>query len=815
MVKLEGVTIRNLRGIRSLSLNFARKNFVVYGPNGSGKSGVIDAIQFGLTGRISRLIGRGTGQLTFQKYGPHVDSRDNISAVEVSLKLYFPSLGKTIVLRRNAENPKTFVLDPEDSDAQAIVEELARFPKLALSRREIIEYIVVEAGERAKQIQALLKIEEINDLRSILLKSRNQAKRSFDSKQGRKKSAQRDFLNHLDLTTMSSEKILHAINEQREVLSLPPISELENGETLSSGINQGERRNTFNKATALRDIQKFQDHLREYRESSREEVEAILEAIGTLDSDPSLLEMFQKKELIERGLHLVDGPQCPLCDKDWEDEETLLAHLRTKISKLEQVKDIQQAILGNARVIAGRIQQFVSLLDLVYKLALRDGPEGLAYKLKGWAEDLTKFKNGLTTANEVISGRLRLEQDWMSEPRRVSTDITQLAAAIKDKPDQTSTADAHSFLILAKERYDKYLEADQNEKSARTAAEIGQLVYDSYLKVSKKRLKKLYETVEANFSEYYRMLNGDDESGFRASLEPIQSKLNLEVAFYDRGDFPPAAYHSEGHQDGMGVCLYLALMKQLMGSSFSVAMLDDVVMSIDQQHRKQFCRLLKNHFPGTQFIITTHDKVWAKQMQTESLVTSEGRINFHRWSVQTGPIHEKAGDVWDDVNDDLAKQDISAAAGKLRHHSEYIFEELADRLGAKVPYRSDHAYELGTLFGAVIGRHGELLRLAEKSAKSWNKDAKLQEIQNLKRARSELLTRHGKENWLVNKAIHYNMWANFSEPEFREVVVAFKELLQQFQCPQCDSWLYITPRIYVPESLRCDCAEVSMNLKSK
>ena len=43
MVKLEEITISELRGIRSLALNFARKNFVIYGPNGSGKSGVIDA----------------------------------------------------------------------------------------------------------------------------------------------------------------------------------------------------------------------------------------------------------------------------------------------------------------------------------------------------------------------------------------------------------------------------------------------------------------------------------------------------------------------------------------------------------------------------------------------------------------------------------------------------------------------------------------------------------------------------------------------------------------------------------------------------
>ena len=42
---------------------------------------------------------------------------------------------------------------------------------------------------------------------------------------------------------------------------------------------------------------------------------------------------------------------------------------------------------------------------------------------------------------------------------------------------------------------------------------------------------------------------------------------------------------------------------------------------------------------------------------------------------------------------------------------------------------------------------------------------------------------------VVNKAIHYNEWANLSKNDFMPVVSAFKDLLQQFRCakPKCDS----------------------------
>ena len=64
MIKLEAAHIEEVRGIRKLDIDFRKETFAISGPNGSGKSGVIDAIEFGLTGQIGRLTGRGTGGLS-------------------------------------------------------------------------------------------------------------------------------------------------------------------------------------------------------------------------------------------------------------------------------------------------------------------------------------------------------------------------------------------------------------------------------------------------------------------------------------------------------------------------------------------------------------------------------------------------------------------------------------------------------------------------------------------------------------------------------------------------------------------------------
>jgi hypothetical protein len=287
------------------------------------------------------------------------------------------------------------------------------------------------------------------------------------------------------------------------------------------------------------------------------------------------------------------------------------------------------------------------------------------------------------------------------------------------------------------------------------------------------------------------------------------------VNFYERGLFPPGAYHSEGHQDGMGVCLYLALMKRLFGDRFTIALLDDVVMSVDSGHRYQFCKLLKTHFPDTQFVITTHDRLWAEQMRSAGLVTAKTSLAFHSWTVDTGPLVESNVEIWDEIAASLAKGKVEVAAAGLRHHLEYASRHLADHLGARPVFRADGNYELGELLPSVLSRMKDLCGKASDSAQSWgNANAKEPAVaRKAKLAASSAAS--NVEQWAVNKAVHYNEWANFGRKDFEPVVAAFKELLNCFRCDDCQSWLYVSPRGPNPESLRCHCNAININLKTK
>ena len=104
---------------------------------------------------------------------------------------------------------------------------------------------------------------------------------------------------------------------------------------------------------------------------------------------------------------------------------------------------------------------------------------------------------------------------------------------------------------------------------------------------------------------------------------------------------------------------------------------------------------------------------------------------------------------------------------------------------------------------------------AADAAQSWGNSADKDAAVKRRAALSAAAGATNVEQWAVNKAVHYNAWANFGKKDFEPVVGAFKDLLACFRCETCDSWVYATPRGPSPESLRCSCAAISLNLKPK
>ncbi|HEY3243272.1 MAG TPA: hypothetical protein VGM03_07965, partial [Phycisphaerae bacterium] len=356
--------------------------------------------------------------------------------------------------------------------------------------------------------------------------------------------------------------------------------------------------------------------------------------------------------------------------------------------------------------------------------------------------------------------------------------------------------------------------AEQEAKARRSARRV-ESVRAAFVTARDQVLTDLYESVKGRFVELYKQLHAPDEQGFDADLEPGGAGLDLAVDFYGTGKVAPFALHSDAHQDSMGICLFLALSEQVQGARMGFCMLDDVVMSVDVGHRAGMARLLAQLKARTQFIVTTHDQVWVKQLQAEGCVAGPDTTQLVGWSLDGGVVPFDAPDFLGEVASDLANRNVRAAAATLRHGLEAYFHFVADALGAEVPYSLRGQYDFSQMFNACCGKQKKLLGKAKDAAQSSAQTDVLAAFNDFETRRRAVLTDANAEQWSVNPNVHFNQWMNMTPAEFAPVAEAFAAVCKLFQCPTCGSILYVVREGAEPSVLRCCCDATAWNLKTR
>ena len=316
-MKLIELEINNVRGIPHLLLKPNGKNFVIYGPNGSGKSAVVDSIEFLLTGRISRLTGEGTKGITLNRHGPHINRQPNQAFVCAKIKI--PELEEPVELRRCMGQPN--ILEYEESIKSHIepIIDLAKRGQYVLTRRYILKYITAPPNDRAKEIQALLNIQDIEKIRRKLVKISNDFKRNLRGAEESLNKAKSFINSTIEETDFNEKVVIKFINKNRSILKGTPIFSL-NWKNLKERLRPPTE---LPKITEdIKTISKNVEYLQELL-SNQERItqfnKEIRSLIRKITEKPEILYDLSRLELTESGIKLIEETgDCPLCDASWE-----------------------------------------------------------------------------------------------------------------------------------------------------------------------------------------------------------------------------------------------------------------------------------------------------------------------------------------------------------------------------------------------------------------------------------------------------------------------------------------------------------------
>lgn len=809
-MKIVELEIRNIRGIRHLHLRPNEKTTVIFGPNGTGKSAVIDAVDFLLTGNISRLLGSGTRGITLRGHGKHVDAEPAQSFVRGQLRLTDDSTSIEVV--RRMSQPKVVEVDDAMRPAVEQVLSLASRRQFVLTRRELLRYVTADGGTRAKAVEELLDLQELKPVEKTLADVRRATKSDAKAAMTQLQGAKDGVVRRLGQERFDAALALHRINVLRATLDAPPLSELDAEALLDgatrpgTGADHGLRSALGSALSALQSVRENEATLEIGQRQAR-----LMELLQTAGDESSFDRRVSLLRLASSGKQLLDADgACPLCETAFPPGD-LLARLETTIERGQAAAELLAGIATQSDALTDTLRALANAIDDVVAAADSLGGPVAPTHLRDWASHLNTHADSVKDAAKARRFDSARQTPWLCPPG-AQTELSELAAELLDDAGPTPEQEAWDTLSRLQASLQRLAEATATSTHADAQAAAAKALLDGFQASRAKVLSSLYEQVRERFEELYREMNSDEHK-FAARLEPDGTSLEFTVDFHERGQNPPHALHSEGHQDSMGLCLYLALAERLDHGMIGLVLLDDVVMSVDAGHRRQFCRVLKHAFPGRQFLITTHDRVWAKQLQSEGVVSSKQLLEFGRWDIAAGP-HVAQSDIWGEIDEAMGRGAVPEAAWRLRRGLEEFFGTAAGLLEAKVTYRSSGQYALEDVLGPSCTRLAELLKKGKGAANSWDNKEEVGRLATLGEELSSAKNETNIQRWGVNASVHYNGWAELSAPDFAPIVAAFRRLCRSFECPDCEAALRVTGAPNATD-VRCPCGRHAWSLTTK
>lgn len=788
-MKIYKLEINCLRGIKHLVLELKGKNAVIYGDNGTGKSGVIDAIDFLLQGNISRIVGDGMGDLSLATHGKHVTEDLNDAWVSAEIKL--PLYPEKFTVTRRLKKPKDIECDDKYKDAFLQIALQAKMKAHFLSRREILKYINSTDGNRAKSIESLLNLDVLAKSRTLLLKLQKEHEISLN----REKESYKAIISTINekLQVGAIDDWLDAINDLRFKFQAPPLYSYEE-EKLLKGVNFSSQEKIISQKTAQLDEVATILSMFTASKGLVPLLEALLLNFKQLSELDEIQSYFKKLELYKAGLPTIETDVCPLCGQPIN-----ASHLRVSLTqKIENLHTVDK-LKKEKESLLGLIQaKTISILTRCEQLEKSENPEILLE-----IEKLKNLKTSLTVnvQEETINSFLQTLQ--LAHFEKYKVQLGQEIAHLSLNSLQSSYNVLFDVDNLLTELFKKKNRIQQEER-----------VYDritilssTYSTSQESWLNNLYKSIETDFSSYYRQMHHDDESTFSGTLKKSGAALSMRVDFFDGAKYPPNAVHSEGHQDSMGICLFFALSKKITNDNLDLILLDDVVMSIDIDHRISFCNLLKKEFPDKQFVITTHDYIWRKELEQQQIVSSENVFYFKAWDITKGPLLAKSNDIWERISDDLSSGNKNEAAYLLRYYLEEFSADICGKYHLLVPYSSTARWSLEEKFSPTHSFFKTSLRLARESLISYSRGTS--SIDELIKKYDDCYKALNTERWLMNPSTHFTDWAqSISIIELQSLAIATKEYCECLMCKKCNK-LFIFTEVTngKPKQIACDCGE--------
>jgi hypothetical protein len=773
MSRIKTIDIHAFRGIPDLQLGLEGKNLVLKGENATGKSSIVEAFEFFFTGKLSMFEGEGTQSLSLSRHAPH----KNFGREDISIKVAFDP--GNIVLER------TFEKEPTPPSQLEEYFQTARRGTFVLRRSQILKFIASIPAERFRAIASIIGTEHLDKIELAMKRAYEEMNNNVASKRDRKQSIFTNISGYLGVSVTDVKQALESLNLKLKEANFSPVTSFDEVSKVSDQFLK-----SLKESADLEHVMKLSETIGELGKFSVD-IE-IVECLNDLNVKlKPFLEEEAKKELFLRDF-LAKGQQalekdernlCPLCGQE-VDRQRLLEQIKSRLQILSElskeaseVRQLASSIEGKLISLSEDIEEISSRLESFEQLGR------ILAKLNRVQKWLAKFKEKLKVAKELKLEKEvpveELEQNMTMIEKLVKSSCIRCKRMFKKigvssdwkmKMDVINMANRVGALMNELREIEKVLAAEEKE------CNIARALYETFSDTKKAKINEIYESIRGNVNAFYSMLHPNDPhknieinvaTGRRASTE-------LKIESFGSID-DPRAFTSEGHLDSLGLCVFLAFAKKF-NEKCNFIVLDDVVTTIDSQHRGLICKLLFEHFRDYQLFISTHDEIWYDQLcagqQAYGVSGDCKNMRIVKWTLETGPIIEPYKSSWDYIENKINSGDKLAAAIEGRRYLEWLLKTTCETMMANPVFKTSK-YTVSDLFEPTKGRLEELVKDAafkEKISKRFEELAATALMGNL--------------------LAHDNLEAeNASIDEVKRFCVAVHELHDALKCRNCGTFL--------------------------
>jgi len=698
---LKEITLEGFRGIYNKNtLDFGNcRGIILYGDNGTGKTSFSEGAEWLFYDRIEKLKKEGCSDTDFRHLKFPIGDK---SYVEIKLKD-----GSTIT--KSIDNKSKVIIKPSKN----LLEGFSR-DNIILSYTKLREFV---DQTKKQKLVSFLEVSGYGDIPTI----RDTLQRSLGKIEQQKQRAVLESQVE-GLKEQIATKAGDILDEDIEKDSINPdyiVDFIKNllkalSEKHKLGINLKNKttdiikeiENTLLKEGAGKDFLQLEEFQRliqsiEVDKKLSKQITEIQAKTQKLFNDKDKVEALSLGAFYQTGKELFEKLNysknvCPFCDQDIandklrkliDDKLRLSSDLnKDKEQILDDLKDINQTIKVLVQNINSAQNYYKNCFD--ESIIFQDiNPELVIDSYKRNIDCLNRPKESiirqLVSFPKKTRGSLKQLKELFNEkarkikkPSLKLNEISEAVIKIKDIQSLFSNLKKQSLI------------RDEFETQRQTLEKILKL----YEEFEKQTMGSVLKIMSKDLNSFYTILHRHDEhEDVRLDFSNKGRGITFKLNFHKQEVDQPIKYLSDSHLNSLGLCFFLASVKHL-NKTTNLVILDDVVNSIDANHRRQLIEIIRDRFKDYQFLILTHDKTWFEMLNQQLEGLGWKSYEIMSWQLESVAI-EPTKDRIKKIEGLINNSNGDGVAQHLRIYLEQELKRLCKSFHIPIVYQDEYRPE--------------------------------------------------------------------------------------------------------------------------